>query len=69
MSIRKIVLSLLLLSFNTQAYVVNENNPQEYRSFKSNYSDMIELANKSLLPQVFSICRQVQEEMRYGLMR
>ncbi|MEQ4925015.1 ankyrin repeat domain-containing protein [Proteus hauseri] len=51
MSIRKIVLSLLLMSFSTQAYVVNENNPQEYRSFKSNYSDMIELANKSRLPQ------------------
>lgn len=50
MFMRKIIL-LLLISFNTQAYVINEKNPQEYRSFKSNYSDMIELANETRLPQ------------------
>lgn len=44
------VISLALVSFSTQALIVNENNPPEYQSFKSNYSDMVELANKSRLP-------------------
>lgn len=50
MSIKMFVISLSLVSFGAQALIINENNPAEYQSFKSNYSDMIELANKSRLP-------------------
>ncbi|MEQ4988124.1 ankyrin repeat domain-containing protein [Proteus vulgaris] len=50
MNMKMFVISLALVSFSTQALIVNENNPPEYQSFKSNYSDMVELANKSRLP-------------------
>ncbi|WP_206535885.1 ankyrin repeat domain-containing protein [Proteus sp. ZN5] len=50
MNIKMFVISLSLVSFGAQALIINENNPPEYQSFKSNYSDMIELANKSRLP-------------------
>lgn len=50
MFIKNIIFLLLLVSFSSQGYIINENNPQEYRSFKSNYADMIELANDSRLP-------------------
>lgn len=50
MNIKMFVISLALVSFGAQALIINENNPFEYQSFKSNYSDMIELANKSRLP-------------------
>ena len=50
MNIKMFVISLALVSFNAQAWIINENNPPEYQSYKSNYSDMIELTNKSRLP-------------------
>lgn len=41
---------LLVFGFEVQAKVLNLNNPPEYQSFKTNYADMYELANKERLP-------------------
>lgn len=50
MKIKSLVFSLALIAFGSQAQVINKNNPPEYQSFKSSYSEMVELANNNRLP-------------------
>ncbi|MEQ4777790.1 ankyrin repeat domain-containing protein [Providencia huaxiensis] len=52
MIIKKVIFAFSLITFGavSQAQVVNNNNPPEYRHFKTDYTTMLELANKERLP-------------------
>lgn len=50
MKIKALVFSLSFVAFFSQSQVINKNNPINYQSFKTNYSEMIELANDNRLP-------------------
>lgn len=50
MRIKNFIFSLSLIAFASQAQVINKSNPPEYQSFKSNYSEMTEIANENRLP-------------------
>ncbi|MEX9760136.1 hypothetical protein AB7X73_14420, partial [Providencia rettgeri] len=52
MHIKKVIFAFSLITFGavSQAQVINNNNPLKYRHFKTDYTTMLELANKERLP-------------------